>query len=257
MIQVQMFRGDCLDIMLELKYRSVGLVLADLPYETSSADWDILIDLSLLWPNYRRIVEDNRAIALFSSQPFTTTLINSKPEWYRYDWIWDKGRGFNPQLANRQPMKRHEMINVFSKKGHLYNPQKTPLAVPDKRSRKNESAKKTNGQGLNQFASPHQPSEYVDRFPTSILAFKPVAQTKKLHPSEKPVGLLEYMILTYTNPGDTVLDNSAGSMSLAIACMNTNRNCIVIEKDWGIYDIGRNRVEEAAKERGATYQSNV
>ena len=164
---------------------------------------------------------------------------------YKYDWIWDKTRGFSPQLANIQPMKSHEIISVFGKKKLTYNPQKTKLEKPDKRKATYKKHNRKDGTGQSILSSAFDKDKiYTERYPLSIISFSKNPATEKLHPTQKPVALLEYLIKTYTNEGEIVLDNCMGSGSTCVACVNTNRHYIGFEKEPKYYDIACKRLDE-------------
>jgi site-specific DNA-methyltransferase (adenine-specific) len=237
----QIICGDCLEVMPLLPDKSIDMILCDLPYGTTACKWDTIIPFKPLWEQYERIIKDNRAIILTASQPFTTKLIESNFGRFKYELIWDKTFGRQPQLANIQPMKRHENILVFGKGRILYNPQKTPLKKPYKSSGagNNAGTKNDHQLGLKKVAK-----EYTEKTPDSVLQFKPHSNRKTIHPTQKPVALFEYLIKTYTNEGDIVLDNCIGSGTTAIAALNTGRFFIGIEKEEKYVEIARKRIAE-------------
>ena len=215
--------------MPTLADKSVDMILCDLPYGTTACKWDTVIPFEPLWAQYRRIAKRNAAIVLTASQPFTTSLIASNMRDFRYCWVWDKKIAGNPFLAKRQPMKRHEDVCVFSVAAHDYNPQMTTGKM------------RTKGGGHSKLFDVALTSSVNDQYyPTSIVEFSNAK--RGVHPTQKPVALMEYMIRTYTQEGDTVLDNCAGSGTTGIACLNTRRKFILIEKDAGYCDIIRNRI---------------
>ena len=220
------YLGDCLEVMKQIPDGCIDMILCDLPYGTTHCKWDSIINLEKLWFEYWRIAKPNAAIVLTASQPFTTVLINSELKHFKYEIIWDKNKGCQPALANIQPMKSHENVLVFGNGKVCYNPQKTE-GKPYTRSNKGYKQDNNHKLGL-------QPIEQVNdgfRFPVSILTFPREwsAQTC-LHPTQKPVALFEYLVKTYTNEGELVLDNCAGSGTTAIAAENTNRRWICIEQ---------------------------
>lgn len=222
--------------MKRIDDKSVDMILCDLPYGTTACKWDTVIPFDKLWEQYERIIKNNGAIVLTASQPFTTVLNASNIKMYRYEWIWIKNNSTGFQLANKMPLKRHENISVFYKKLPTYNPQ--GLAKCDKI---NKRGKVGNGGHL---AS--EVNEYIQQYtnyPTQLLNFS--YDKEKLHPTQKPVALFEYLIKTYTNEGDTVLDNCMGSGTTAVACINTNRNFIGFELDKGYYEIANKRINES------------
>ena len=236
----KVFLGDCLDVMPQLPDKSVDMILCDLPYGTTACKWDVIIPFEPLWKQYCRLIKNNGAIVLTASQPFTSLLVTSNLKMFRYEWIWDKGRGSNPLLANKQPMKAHENIVVFSINPTQYFPQMTegtPYQVPRTGGNRTNSITGTTSdkKGFSQS------TDSTKRFPLSIQKAS-IHCGSKLHPTQKPVKLFEYFIKTYTNEGETVLDNCAGSGTTAIACLRTNRQYICIEKDEKYYQLILNRI---------------
>nr|CAH2570333.1 methyl transferase [uncultured archaeal virus] len=233
----KLFEGDCLEIMpLEIEDKSIDMILCDLPYGTTACKWDTPLPLDELWVEYKRVIRDNGAIILTASQPFTTTLIYSNIEMFRYEWIWEKEQGTGFLNANRRPLKKHENILIFSKHQTLYNPQMIGTEI---RTIKRNPDKITDVY-VADMPLP-QISTYNSKYPTSIIKFN---CQRGLHPTQKPVALFEYLIKTYTNEGDLVLDNCAGSGTTGVACEITNRNSILIEKEPEYCDIIRNRLSE-------------
>ena len=214
---------------------------------TTACKWDVVIPFEPLWEQYKRVVKDNGAIVLFGSQPFTTDLIMSNREMFRYELIWEKTRPSNFMLSKKQPLKYHENIEVFYKKQPTYNPIMTK-GCKNHNSKISVSTK--NILGLTDMPQPINTSDI--HYPSSIISIKSTNSARNLHPTQKPVALLEYLIKTYTLEGETVLDNCAGSFSTAIACLNTKRSFIGIEKDAHYFQVGKDRVEkyfEIAKKR--------
>jgi len=234
--------GDCLELMKDIPNGSIDMILADLPYGTTACKWDSIIPLEPLWQQYKRIIKDNGAIVLTASQPFTTKLISSNYDMYRYNWVWHKTRPSNFPLAKKQPMKYHEDICVFGIKSPNYYPQ---MIKSDKIRKK---GKNDGYRGFNRGLEKPEylDKEYTDFYPSSIQTFA-LHNGGLLHPTQKPVELFEYLIKTYTNEGDIVLDNTAGSGTTAIACLNTNRQFIVMEKEQKYYDIILKRVADFNK----------
>ena len=218
------------------------MILCDLPYGTTACKWDSVIDLPSLWREYTRIIKDNRAICLFASQPFTTVLGASAIEFLRYEWAWDKKFAGNFVQAKRMPLKIHENILVFCTTGvsPTYYPKMTKRDVPIKSGGNSQK----DGKAIRM-----KPKEYTldktydEKFPETLLEYN-VREGRGLHPTQKPVSLLEYLIKTYTLEGETVLDNTMGSGSTGIACINTKRNFIGIEKDDKYFEIAKKRIEE-------------
>jgi DNA modification methylase len=228
-MSIELLHGDCLDLMASIPDGSVDAIICDLPYGTTACKWDTVIPFEPLWAHYKRVIKPNGAIVLFGSQPFTSALIASNMRDFRYCWGWDKKIAGNPFLAKRQPMKRHEDVCVFSVAPHAYVPQMTTGKM------------RTKGGGYSKLFDVALTSSVNDQYcPTSILEFSNAK--RGVHPTQKPVALLEYLIRTYTNEGETVLDNTMGSGSCGIACLNTGRNFIGIEKDPVYFEIARNRI---------------
>lgn len=235
----KIYNGDCLELMKEIKTKSVDMILCDLPYGTTDCKWDEIIPFEPLWEQYKRIIKDNGAIVLTSTQPFTTKLINSNFLMFRYCWYWNKNQVTGFPFAKFQPLRCVEDICVFYKQAPTYNPQGLIKLDKPKVSRKSKA-----GVG----AVYHQDSlinkEFVTEYtnyPRQVLNFK--CQREGLHPTQKPVALFEYLIKTYTNEGELVLDNCIGSGTTAVACINTNRNFIGIEKDTTYYNRANERIK--------------
>lgn len=239
-------RGDCLEVMAGLPDASVDMILCDLPYGTTACKWDTVIPFEPLWAQYRRIAKRNAAIVLTASQPFTTALIASNMREFKYELIWDKGRGFEPQLANIRPMKAHENVLVFCRQKTPYNAQMVPC---EPHTVKRKSLNKADGAGQNILggATP-QTKTYTAKFPTSIVR---AGFARGLHPTQKPVALMEYLIRTYTQEGETVLDNCMGSGTTGVACANTGRRFIGIEQDAKYFAIASERVAAAQRMEAA------
>ena len=236
---LKIMQGDCLELMKDIPDGSVDMILADLPYGTTACKWDTIIPFEPLWEQYERIIKDNGAIVLTASQPFSSFLITSNIKMFKYCWVWDKKKGGNIFNAKYQPMKVHEDVCVFSKSSALYNPQMVEREKP-KRS-------KNYGTG-EAFGGNRTPEEtvrtYTHTYPKSILEFSNAVQKGKVHPTQKPVALFEYLIKTYTNEGDLVLDNVAGSGTTGVACQNLNRKYILIEKEEEYINVIKDRLEE-------------
>jgi len=241
-------KGDCLEVMKNIPDKSIDMILCDLPYGTTACKWDTIIPFEPLWEQYKRIIKDNGAIVLTASQPFTSVLISSNINDFKYEWIWDKHIPRNFINAKIMPMQKHENILVFGKGKLKYNPQMTlrdkPVTVKNYSKKNKDSAYKLNSDGSN-----NESYTYTHRNPDTIIVGCWEANKGKLHPTQKPVALFEYLIKTYTNEGDLVLDNCAGSGTTAIACINTNRDYILIEKDDEnkYIDIINKRTEEHIK----------
>ncbi|UVX29533.1 DNA methyltransferase [Klebsiella phage VLCpiS13f] len=227
-----LMKGDCLDLMKEIPDGSVDLVLCDLPYGTTRNKWDSVIDLQVMWYEYKRVCRG--AIVLTAQTPFDKVLGASNLNMLRYEWIWEKPKATGHLNAKRAPMKAHENILVFYERLPIYNPQKTD----------GEPYKGCGGASKNDnyggFDAAREGSADGSRYPRSVQKFK--HETKPLHPTAKPVALMEYLIKTYTNEGDTVLDNCMGSGTTGVACMNTGRRFIGIEKDESYFKIAKGRI---------------
>ena len=228
--------GDCLEKMTAIPDKSIDMILCDLPYGTTACKWDVVIPFEPLWEQYRRIIKDRGAIVLFGSEPFSSYLRMSNIKQYKYDWVWNKKKGGNPLLSKVQPIKTSETISVFH--GGVYYPIMTPRDKPKSRGSNKGIASETTGNAFMENKT------YTEYYPKNIIEFSNASQVNKLHPTQKPVALLEYLIKTYTREGETVLDNCMGSGSTGVACINTGRNFIGIEKDDKYFEIAKNRIEE-------------
>lgn len=236
---IKLIHGDCLNIMKTIEDSSVDMILCDLPYGTTACKWDSVIPFEPLWEQYERIIKDNGAIVLFGSQPFTSALIMSNIKLFKYCWVWNKKKAGNIFLAKYQPMKIHEDIVIFSKKTHKYN----PIKVPRDRIKRSKNYGTGEAMGGNREKE-NKVYEYTDKNPVSIIEISNAVQKGKLHPTQKPVALLEYLIKTYSNEGDLILDNCMGSGSTGVACINTKRKFTGIELDENYFNIAKKRIEE-------------
>lgn len=243
MSKIEIILGDCLEKMKDIPDKSIDMVLCDLPYNITSMSWDCLIPFDKLWEQYNRIVKDNGNIVLFSSGLFTLDLINSNRKNFRYKLVWKKNVPTGMSSAKYRPMKYYEEICVFGKSNATYNPiMKERVGVGKACYNYDHYCNPNNHINLEKVKKRYDPN-FVQ--PSDVLEFNVVPNRKgKLHPTEKPVELLEYLIKTYSNENETVLDNCAGSMSTAIACINTNRNGIMIEKDQHYFQVGEDRVQK-------------
>jgi site-specific DNA-methyltransferase (adenine-specific) len=235
------YEGDCLEIMPTLADKSVDMILCDLPYGTTACKWDTIIPFESLWKQYRRLIKDNGAIVLTASQPFTSALVMSNVKMFKYAYTWVKTKPSGFQNAKIIPMKKHEDVIVFYGSQPTYNQQhlvKLDIPIVSGRARlKNDEQHRLGVAGKLGHKTTH--SGWQD----SVLSFANPSGTGHLHPTQKPVSLFEYLIRTYTNEGDTVLDNCAGSGTTGVACMNTGRKFILIEKDPTYCDIIRKRID--------------
>ena len=225
----RIFLGDCLEIMSEIPSGSIDMVLCDLPYGTTQNKWDSIIPLDALWSHYKRVIKDNGAIVLFAAQPFTSLLVCSNIDMFKYDWVWQKPKGTGHLNAKKQPMRDKEDILVFYKKQCVYNPQMGE-GKPYKDKAGKDHTKSTSMTGSYGKYTNYREENTGFRYPKQILNFG-VVERNTLHPTQKPIDLCEYLIKTYTDEGQTVLDNCAGSGTTGVACVNLKRNSILIEKD--------------------------
>jgi len=232
--------GDCLEVMKGISDKSIDMILCDLPYGTTACEWDTIIPFEPLWEQYKRIIKDNGAIVLTASQPFTSALVMSNVKMFKYEWVWEKTIGTNFALVKKQPSKKHENILVFYKKQPVYNPimqEGKPYCDVRKTGARNVSVGGRETMGRTSI------DNKGTRYPSTVQLFSN-GNNKNVHPTQKPLHLFEYLIKTYTNEGDLVLDNCAGSGTTAIACIRTNRRYIIIEKDIGYFEISKKRVLE-------------
>lgn len=246
----ELWQGDCLELMDKIKSKSIDCIICDLPYGTTECRWDIIIPFEKLWEQYERIIKDNGAIVLFGAEPFASKLRISNLKLYRYDWFWIKNNAGNFAQAPYMPLRNVENICVFSKatiaqnskNRMIYNPQ----GVKD-------SQKKSKGKSATDFRpNRKKQKDYIQRgtgYPRQTLEFR--RDTSFIHPTQKPVALLEYLILTYTNGGDVVLDNCMGSGSTGVACKRLKRNFIGIEKDEKYFILAKERI------KNETIQMNI
>ena len=241
--QYKLYNGDCLEIMKDIKDKSIDSIICDLPYGTTACRWDSIIPFDKLWEQYKRIVKDNGAIVLFGAQPFTSTLVNSNIKGYKHHWIWEKDRGTGFQVAKYRPMMATEDIIAFTKKGERINYY--PIMIERDKPAVWRGASSSNG--TNPLASFDNNFKKVSthKYPTNIIKINKV--NKPIHPTQKPVELLEYLIKTYTKEGEVVLDNCMGSGSTGVACINTDRKFIGIELDIDYYNIDKQRIDEYVK----------
>ena len=234
-----LLHGDCLELMKDIPDKSIDMILCDLPYGTTACKWDTIIPFDKLWEQYKRIIKDNGAIVLTASQPFTSALVMSNIKMFKYALVWDKVKSSQPHLSKIQPMKRHEDILIFGDGKVNYNPQKTLKEKP----RKAYGSKMTIDNEHKLGLKPLKPYLITHSFPTSILNFSNADNTNRLHPTQKPVALMEYLIKTYTNEADLVLDNCMGSGTTGVACKNLNRRFIGIELDEEYFKIAKQWIE--------------
>jgi len=234
----KIYNMDCLEGMKLIDDKSIDMILCDLPYGTTKCKWDIVIPFEPLWEQYERIIKDNGAIVLFGSEPFSSYLRLSNIKLYKYDWIWNKKKGGNPLLSKIQPIKIFENISVFGKGKINYYPIMVDRDKPKSRGKNKGTISETTN---NCFS---EDKVYTQYYPKAIIEFSNANQRNKIHPTQKPVELCEYLIKTYTNENELVLDNCIGSGTTAIACINTNRNYIGFELDKEYYEIAKNRINK-------------
>ena len=247
----KLLNGDCLELMKGIPNKSIDMILCDLPYGgTTGCKWDSVIPFEPLWEQYNRIIKDNGAIVLFGGQPFTSRLICSNLEMFRYRWIWEKEQGGNFQLAKLQPLNTAEDICVFSK-GKTANGAKNNMVyypIMEKREKPTKSGgKPSTSDILHKNSMVALKKTYTESYPKSVLRYNKEHSSRRLHPTQKPVDLLEYLIKTYTREGELIMDNCMGSGSTGVAALNTNRNFIGIELDESIFEVAKNRIEECEK----------
>lgn len=247
----RIYNMDCLEGMRMIPDGSVDAIICDLPYGTTACAWDSVIPFEPLWEQYKRVCKPNAAIVLFGQEPFSSALRMSNIAWFRYDWIWDKGRGHNFAQANFAPMRSHEIISVFSDAPTIYssdgrkcnfNPQMWDSGSPyfiKGHQRKNQTAMLRKNSPIAKFRP--TTDNNGERYPLSILPFD--RDTDTFHPTQKPVDLLRYLVLTYTNEGDTILDNCIGSGTTAIACIREHRHFIGFELNKEYYEKACRRIQ--------------
>ena len=236
--KIELYNGDCLEIMKQIENKSIDAIICDLPYGSTQCKWDTIIPFDKLWGQYNRIIKTNGAIVLFGAEPFSSLLRVSNIKNFKYDWIWDKKKAPNFRGVKSQPLIPYEVISVFNT--NTYNPQMTKGKMRQKGGYYSEHE-----QALSSGTKAKINDEY---YPKAILEFtKADNKDSKLHPTQKSLDLMEYLIKTYTNEGDTILDNCMGSGTTGVACINTNRNFIGIEMDAKYFEIAKKRIYEIRK----------
>ena len=245
--------GDCLKLMKDIPSGSIDAIITDPPYGTTACKWDSVIDFELMWEQLNRIIKPNGAIVLFGSEPFSSALRMSNIKNYKYDWIWDRKMPSGYLNAKRMPLKYHEIISVFSNKTHNYNRQFTPKDIKNQRPNKynKKESRYILGEDNDAFGK-HKVGYSKDNDdtvcnPKSIIEFK-MQKHKKVHPTQKPILLMEYLVKTYTNENETVLDFTMGSGSTGLAAKNLNRNFIGIEQDENYFKIATERINKEEKQ---------
>lgn len=252
---INLMWGDCLELMKNIPDKSIDMILCDLPYGTTACSWDTIIPFEPLWEQYKRIIKDNGAVVLFGSEPFSSYLRLSNINWFKYDFYWRKSRPSGFTNAKLKPLKDVETISVFSNGFTANGSSKNMRYFPQGLTKVNKEWKRPqrymNGdKGVNPARESHLLSRVIENedYPRQVLDFTN-SNTNVLHPTQKPVALLEYLIKTYTLESETVLDNTMGSGSTGVACVNTSRNFYGIEKDDKYFEIAKKRIEEAQKEK--------
>jgi DNA modification methylase len=238
--------GDCFDMLPKLQDQSADLILADLPYGTTQCAWDAVIPFEPLWREYLRIAKPNAAIVLCAAQPFASMVVASNPKQYRYEWIWEKGNATGFLNAKKQPLRAHESAQVFYRQQPVYNPQMTSGHVRKTTKRKTVNSE-CYGKALNL-------TEYdsTERYPRSVQFFSSDKQTGSFHPTQKPIAWMDFLIRTYTNPGDIVLDNCMGSGSTGVAAVQSGRGFFGIERDQQYFEIAEQRIANAHLSQSVT-----
>ena len=244
--------ADCFDVFPFIEDKSIDAIICDLPYGTTACKWDNIIPFEPLWAQYKRIIKDNGAIVLFGSQPFTSALVMSNPKWFKYELIWEKSNPTGMGQANKRPMKYHEDICVFYLKQPTYNKQMIPRLNKSmeqhiiNKGKFNVSSKQTgNQQSIAYKEIPADRYSATEKNPSSIIKINSLRANSKEwceHPTQKPLALMEWIVKTYTNEGETVLDNTMGSGTTNLACLKLNRKSIGIEKEKQYYDVAVRRL---------------
>ena len=246
---MKLYKGDCLELMKSIPDGSIDAIITDPPYGTTACKWDSVIPFDLMWEQLNRIIKPNGAIVLFGSEPFSSALRMSNIKNYKYDWVWDKLSATNFVHAKNKPMKQHENISVFSLGTTIHKGQSKNRMeyYPQELIQINKKRNKTINSDISFSKRPSHKDEFITthtNYPKTILSFK---RDKGFHPTQKPISLMEYLIKTYTNENETVLDFTMGSGSTGVACVNTNRNFIGIEMDNNYFEIAEKRINELPK----------
>lgn len=241
---IDLRKGDCLELMKDLPDKSIDAIITDPPYGTTACKWDSVIPFDLMWKQINRIIKPNGAVVLFGAEPFSSALRMSNIKNFKYDWIWEKTQATGHLNAKKQPLRSHEVISVFYSNQCTYNPQKTSGHKPmNSGVRKLSVQNKTEVYGKSTQELPFGGN--TDRYPRTNIVFKSDKQTGYYHSTQKPVALMEYLIKTYTENNETVLDFTMGSGTTGVACVNTNRNFIGMELDDKYFEIAKARINEA------------
>ncbi|MDR7001627.1 site-specific DNA-methyltransferase [Neobacillus niacini] len=247
----RVYQWDCIEGMKQIPDKSIDMILCDLPYGTTACKWDTVIPFEPLWEQYNRIIKDSGAIVLTAAQPFTSALVMSSPDLFRHEWIWNKKNPTGHLSAKYAPMRLHESVLVFSKNRVTYNPQMEVLAEDDYRIRKNGKRRTHKEDTVYGTVNGGIKQENNLRYPKTIIEFPNgnSRKDKKVHPTQKPVALFEYLIRTYSNEEDIVLDNCMGSGTTAVACVRTNRNFIGFETELTYVEIANKRLKNELETR--------
>jgi site-specific DNA-methyltransferase (adenine-specific) len=241
----KLYKGDCLEVMKTIKSGSIDAIITDPPYGTTACKWDSVINFDLMWEQLNRIIKPNGAIVLFGSEPFSSALRMSNIKNYKYDWIWEKEKATDHLNSKFRPMKKHELISVFSEGASSYSKNGNMKYIPQGLIDIEPKLQKRSGKKSEYTHSNHNIStiQKQKNFPTTILKINGESKNR-LHPTQKPVALMEYLIKTYTKENETVLDFTMGSGSTGVACVNTNRSFIGIEKDENYFNIAKERINK-------------
>jgi site-specific DNA-methyltransferase (adenine-specific) len=237
---IRLMQGDCLERMKEIESGSVDMILTDPPYGTTACKWDSIIPLEPMWEQLKRVIKPNGAIVMTASQPFTTTLISSNMKMFKYCWVWVKNFSTNFLHAKRQPLRKTEDILVWFKGASMYHPIKTEGHIPTQSARGSSVGKLWHGTNSRNYKGGD-----TTRYPTNVINIDAHDPKNRKHPTQKPVALMEYLIKTYTNEGETVLDFTIGSGTTGVACKNLNRHFIGIELDEAYFEIAQDRISAA------------
>lgn len=245
---IDLFNVDCFERLKELPDNSIDCIITDPPYGNTNCSWDCIVDEKTLLQELKRVVKPNRAVCIFCMLRMAVRLIDLQPKWFRYDWVWAKNRGTNILQANSRPMRAHELVLVFSNGEPIYNPQFI-FSMPYKKSVRHSHSSLWGKNGTYFHKSENTTGR---RYPTSVLHCKNCNNGINVHPTQKPVDLIEYLVRTYSNPGDTVLDPFAGSGTTAVACINAGRSFLGYELDANYYNIALQRIERAKIDKAET-----
>ncbi len=240
----ELYHGDCLDIMPTLGAGSVDAIITDLPYGTTACAWDTIIPFVPMWEQVKRVLKPNGVFVTTASQPFTSALVMSNPKWFKYDWVWDKVLPTGHLNSKIQPLRRTESIVVFYSIQPTYNPQ---MKQRDRTRVNKSNGKKFHGNGKQVYGSFHSVDSILpERYPTNVIEISNAIKNDVIHPTQKPIALYEYLIRTYTTPGETVLDFCFGSCTTGVAALRTQRDFIGIERELDYFEIGQKRMAETA-----------